>query len=103
MSNHTIPNLPKDSSPSSLFLQTHFPFWNDIHPPSPAERPPSQPPLMTSGNQQPAVGTTAVGIQVSGRAVYAVINHRQSGVAATEQQTATERNKKAEYAVVKVP
>lgn len=58
---------------------------------------------MTSGNQQPAVGTTAVGIQVSGRAVYAVINHRQSGVAATEQQTATERNKKAEYAVVKVP
>ncbi|XP_036964546.1 B- and T-lymphocyte attenuator isoform X1 [Acanthopagrus latus] len=103
MSNHTIPNLPKDSSPSSLFLQTHFPFRNDFHPPSPAERPPSQLPMMTGGNQQPAAGNTADGSQASDRAVYAAINHPQSGVAAREQHTATEQNKKAEYAVVKVP
>ncbi|XP_076603699.1 uncharacterized protein LOC143330824 [Chaetodon auriga] len=89
ISTHSIPDLPQRSAPSAAFLQTHC-------------RPPWQPPPMTNGNQ-PAVANTADESQMSDRAVYAVINHRQARIPVREQHPETTQNKRAEYAVVNVP
>ncbi|XP_051259470.1 B- and T-lymphocyte attenuator [Dicentrarchus labrax] len=85
MSTHMIPDLPRGSDPSGLVLQTHFSSLNEICSSTTAERPPSQPPPMSNGNQ-PAVANTANESQVTDHAVYAVINHRQFGRPAREQQ-----------------
>ncbi|XP_074514229.1 uncharacterized protein LOC141782088 [Sebastes fasciatus] len=91
---HMIPNLPNPSAPSTLAL-------HDTYTPSTAERPPSQPPLMTTNGNQPAVANTVDGGQRSDRAVYAVVNYRQSGIPAREQHAVTEQNKNtAEYAAI---
>ncbi|XP_070771466.1 B- and T-lymphocyte attenuator-like [Enoplosus armatus] len=97
ISTHVIPDLPKGNAHSTLGLQTHFSIPNDIYSPKTAERPLSRPPLMTNGNQR-AVANTADESQVSDHAVYAVINHRQSGIPARE----TKQNKNAEYAAINV-
>lgn len=97
-----IPDLPKGSAPSTLFLQNQPSSLNDIHSPSIVERPTSQPNMMTDGNQ-PATAKTAHESQASDSAVYAVVNHRQSGIIPVrEQHTATEQNKNAEYAAIGV-
>ncbi|XP_044072321.1 B- and T-lymphocyte attenuator [Siniperca chuatsi] len=101
MSTHVIPDLPKRSAPSTHVLQTHFSILNDICTPNTAEKPLSQPPLMTTENQ-PAVANTADKSQVLDRAVYAVINHRQPGIPAREQHTVTKQNKNTEYAAINV-
>lgn len=97
MSTHVIPGLPKGNAPSTPVLQAQFPIQNYIYSPSTSERPQPHtitPSLMASGNQ-PAVANTA-------DAVYAVINHRQSGIPAREQHAATEQDKKAEYSAINV-
>nr|XP_046260775.1 B- and T-lymphocyte attenuator [Scatophagus argus] len=99
MSTHMIPDLPKASAPSTLFLQTHLSFKNDIYSPSTVERPPTQLAPTTSGNQ-PAVANTADESQVSDHAVYAVIDHRQRGISVRERHTITDQNRKAEYAAI---
>lgn len=93
MSTHVIPGLPKGNAPATPVQQARFPIQN-YYSPSTAERPPSQPPPMTNGNQ-PAVANTA-------DAVYAVINHRQSGIPAREQHTATKQDRNTEYAAINV-
>lgn len=93
-----IPDLPKDSNHSTLFLQTNFPHLKDV--PSPTTVGPSQPPMMTSRNQ-PAV--TVGETQAPERAVYSLINHRKSGLPAGEQPAGTKQNKRAEYAVINFP
>ncbi|XP_054471020.1 uncharacterized protein si:ch211-214p13.8 isoform X2 [Anoplopoma fimbria] len=93
-STHMIPDLPKGSAPSTLTL--HYTYS-----PSTAERPPSQPPLMTNGNK-PAVTNTAEESQVSDRVLYAVVNHRRSEIPVTEQHAATKPNKNAVYAAINV-
>ncbi|XP_035531983.1 B- and T-lymphocyte attenuator isoform X2 [Morone saxatilis] len=99
MSTHMIPDLPRGSDSSGLVLQTHFSALNDIYSSITAERPPSQPPPMSNGNQ-PAVTNTANESQVTDHAVYAVINHRQFGRSAREQQTASKQN--SQYAAINV-
>lgn len=93
-----IPDLPKDSNHSTLFLQSPFPHLKDV--PSPTTVGPSQPPMMTSRNQ-PAV--TVGETQAPERAVYSLINHRKSGLPAGEQPAGTKQNKRAEYAVINFP
>ncbi|KAE8299211.1 hypothetical protein D5F01_LYC01604 [Larimichthys crocea] len=97
-STHMIPDLPKDSNHSTLFLQSPFPHLKDV--PSPTTVGPSQPPMMTSRNQ-PAV--TVGETQAPERAVYSLINHRKSGLPAGEQPAGTKQNKRAEYAVINFP
>lgn len=97
-----IPDLPKGSAPSTLSLQNQPSSLNDIHSPNTAERPSSQPNMMTDGHQ-PAVANTAHESQASDSAVYAVINYRRSGIIPVrEQRTVTEQNKNAEYAAISV-
>ncbi|KAG8000597.1 hypothetical protein GBF38_017018 [Nibea albiflora] len=48
-STHMIPDLPKDSNHSTVFLQSHFPHLKDI--PSPTAVGPSQPPVTTCRDQ----------------------------------------------------
>ncbi|XP_049450153.1 B- and T-lymphocyte attenuator [Epinephelus fuscoguttatus] len=92
MSTHVIPDLPKGNAPLSLVLC-------DTYSPRTEERPPLQPPQMTTGIQH-GLGNTADGSQVSDSAVYAIINHQQLGRTAREHHAATKQNKKAEYATI---
>lgn len=85
-----LPNLPSASAPSIFYLR-------DINY-SPAERPPSHPPLRTNG-EQPAAANTAAEGQVSDHSIYAVVKHR-SQIPAGEQDAVTK--KKAEYAAINV-
>ncbi|XP_074515165.1 uncharacterized protein LOC141782540 isoform X1 [Sebastes fasciatus] len=88
-----LPDLPSPSAPSILAL-------HDTYSPSTAESPPSAPPMMTTNGNQPAVANTADGGQGSLYAVYSTVNHRQSGIPATEQHAATEQKKKTGYAAI---
>ncbi|XP_042372823.1 uncharacterized protein LOC121966820 [Plectropomus leopardus] len=99
MSIHMIPNLPKGNPPSPHVLQGHFSILNDVYSSSTANRPPSQPPLMISGNQL-AVENTTDESQGSDHAVYAVISHQRPGIPAKEQHVA---NKNSQYATINVP
>ncbi|XP_059199235.1 B- and T-lymphocyte attenuator [Centropristis striata] len=98
-STHIIPDLPNGNAPSPFFLRPHLSFLNDTNSPSTSERPPPHPALVTSGTQ-PAVTNTADGSQESDRAVYAVVNHRQSGVLAREQPASEQQQKNTEYAAI---
>ncbi|KAJ4933036.1 hypothetical protein JOQ06_029874 [Pogonophryne albipinna] len=89
-SNQMMPNLPSASAPSIFYL-------HDINY-SPAERPPSHPPLRTNG-EQPAAANTAAEGQVLDHSMYAVVKYR-SQIPAGEQDAVTK--KKAEYAAINV-
>ncbi|XP_028249039.1 B- and T-lymphocyte attenuator-like [Parambassis ranga] len=98
MSTQVIPDLPRRSAPPTPVLQTHFSVLNDIYSPSSALTP-NPPP---TGNQA-AVGSTAEKGRGSDCAVYAAINHRQSGTPARKQQRNAKQEKDPEYAVIRLP
>lgn len=89
MSTHMLPGFSKGSAPST----------SDLHySPTTAGTPLS----LTTNGHQPAVAHTADESQVSDKAVYAVINHRQAGMPAREQRTLTAQDKNSAYAAISV-
>ncbi|KAM3607120.1 uncharacterized protein V6R79_001994 [Siganus canaliculatus] len=83
-STRMMPDLPKGSAPSSLFLPSQFSSPHTIQGQSTTGRPQSQPAPAATGNQ-PAVANAA------DRAVYATINHQRLQIPARE---------KSEYAAI---
>uniref|UniRef100_A0A3P8RNK8 Ig-like domain-containing protein n=1 Tax=Amphiprion percula TaxID=161767 RepID=A0A3P8RNK8_AMPPE len=102
MPTHMIPDFPKWTHSFSPVLRSSVCTVNDIHSSTSPETPKSSPALSPTGDQ-PAVSNTADKSQPSASAVYAVISHRQTGMAARKQNTAPTEDKNPQYAVIKVP
>ncbi|XP_054871054.1 B- and T-lymphocyte attenuator [Amphiprion ocellaris] len=102
MPTHMIPDFPKWTHSFSPVLRSSVCTVNDIYSSTSPETPKSSPALSPTGDQ-PAVSNTADKSQPSASAVYAVISHRQTGMAARKQNTAPTEDKNPQYAVIKVP
>ncbi|XP_035507472.2 uncharacterized protein si:ch211-214p13.8 isoform X1 [Scophthalmus maximus] len=100
---HMLPALPKWGAPSAPVEQAHF-----VRKAPPSPRPAGSPPCPIAGGKQPLAGRTAEERQASPYAVYAVINHAQTGIPARKHHAATGQDKppgdaSAKYTVVKRP
>ncbi|XP_022054800.2 B- and T-lymphocyte attenuator [Acanthochromis polyacanthus] len=102
MPTHMIPSLPKWTHSSSPVLHSCVFTVNDIYSSATPEILKSPPDLSPTADQT-TVSNTADKSQLPPDPVYAVINHRQPGMADRKQNAAPKEDKNPQYAVVKVP